>query len=241
MGSAVCFPVESAVFLAAVAASIIGQEQQPFSNARLGKVCREITVYGDDIIAPTRYIPGIMRDLRKLGFIPNESKSFYRSYFREACGLDAYAGVPVKPVYLRVDFWTRSRLSSEDVVSLIDTSRQAVDAGLIRYGELLLDLVENQLGKLPYSETVQSHLTHNLIWRDAPSERRWNTELQKMMVKGYRPIPNMVQTSLDGYDRLLRYLVRGQNNQHEPDILNPADEDWTKVATRGFKLKRFYA
>jgi hypothetical protein len=236
MGSATCFPIESVVFLAAVAASIMNQNDMRFTSERMREVCREITVYGDDIIAPTQYIPGVMRDLSSLGFIPNLNKSFYRSHFRESCGIEAYKGYLVKPVYIRRDFWLRTWLGDEDIVSLVSTSRQAYERGLWRTAELLLELVETRLGEeLPYSEEPQLVLTHNIIWRQDNVQRWRDPDTHAPKVRGYCPVPKMVESKLDGYARLLRYLIT-VDGRAELLPMEVSDHDWSKLSTRGFRL-----
>jgi hypothetical protein len=236
MGSAVCFPVESAVFLAAVAASIISQLNQRFTLKRLKEVCRDVTVYGDDIIAPTQFIPGIMRDLSSLGFVPNEDKSFYRSYFRESCGLEAFKGVEVKPIYLRRDFWTRRTLTDEDIVSIVSTSRQAFERGLWRTAELLLERVENALAtKLPYSEDPQPYLSHNIIWRHTRVVFWRDPDTHDLKVRGIYPKPKNAESTLDGYARLMRYLIT-VDGRSELLPMEVTDHDWNHKSTRGFRL-----
>jgi hypothetical protein len=237
MGSAVCFPIESMVFLAATAASILHQLDLPFTSGRMKAICRDVTVYGDDIIAPTHHIPGILRDLRVLGFIPNESKSFYRSYFRESCGADYYQGYSVKPVYLRQDIWTRKKLQDTDVVSIVETSRQAFDAGLHRVAEQLASLAEARLSNgLPFSEEPVGYLAHNIPWRLSRSKLRINSKLHRLEHQVYMPVAKKENTTLDGYARLLRYFVRSATKL-ELSLDDYAEIDWTKMSTRGFKLK----
>jgi hypothetical protein len=241
MGSAVCFPIESAVFLAAVAASIFRQRGQRFTSARMVSVCREVTVYGDDIVAPSRYVPGIMSDLRELGFIPNTSKSYWRSHFREACGVDVYKGVPVKPVYIRVDFWSRHVLTDEDVVSLVDTSRQLCDVGLYGSAELLLEKCLKHLGSdIPFSIEPTGHLSHNLWWRTSNVRSRWNESLHRLEQLVYTPVAKSEVSNLDGYARLLRFLVTRPDRDTDPMSWIP-DNDWDSKPTRGFNLKRKFA
>ena len=242
MGSAVCFPMESLVFLAAVAASILTQDgfKTSLDTSYIREACRRITVYGDDIIVPEQYFVGVLRDLRALGFIPNANKSFAKSLFRESCGVEFYAGVAVKPIYIRQDFWSRDRLTDSDVISLVETSRQMWDAGYLRTARYLLEKCETHLGMiLPYSKDSTGYLSHNqeLLDRTGTLKTRYNTDLQKLEIGVFVPVPNTSKTELDGYVRLLRYLVTSYNNRCEPDPFDPADKDWSKKTTRGFKLK----
>lgn len=60
-----------------------------------------ISVYGDDIIAPTRIVPRLKRIFDYIGFQVNMSKSFWRGPFRESCGKHYHNGFEVTPFYIR--------------------------------------------------------------------------------------------------------------------------------------------
>ncbi len=59
------------------------------------------SVFGDDIIVPTKLYRATVRLLGLLGFIVNEGKSFSEGPFRESCGHDFFNGRFVRPVYIR--------------------------------------------------------------------------------------------------------------------------------------------
>jgi hypothetical protein len=88
MGSACCFPVECIVF---VLAAEIACSYTPHSF----KNSKEIIVYGDDIILPTRAVPSLKAILSVLGFSINADKSYWEGEFREACGVEAWSGYDV--------------------------------------------------------------------------------------------------------------------------------------------------
>ncbi|UHM27709.1 MAG: RNA-dependent RNA polymerase [Fushun levivirus 6] len=60
-----------------------------------------ISVYGDDIIVPTKLAKPLMNVLGFCGFLVNPDKSFWSGSFRESCGAHWNAGVDVKPFYCR--------------------------------------------------------------------------------------------------------------------------------------------
>lgn len=60
-----------------------------------------ISVYGDDIIAPTELWDPLVEALSFCGFSTNERKSHYTGFFRESCGKHWYGGSDVSPFYLR--------------------------------------------------------------------------------------------------------------------------------------------
>lgn len=61
----------------------------------------QISVYGDDIIAPTARFEDIIAALRFCGFTPNTRKTYGTGSFRESCGGDYFNGEAVRPYYLK--------------------------------------------------------------------------------------------------------------------------------------------
>lgn len=95
-----------------------------------------ISVYGDDIIAPTEMQNELFRALRFFGFEVNEAKSFVDGPFRESCGAYWYAGIDVKPFYLRRPFSSISDL----ILTLNQLTQWASLEGIVdpRYEGILL-------------------------------------------------------------------------------------------------------
>lgn len=58
-------------------------------------------VYGDDIVVRSSAYSSTCHLLSSFGFFVNSKKSFGEGPFRESCGLDAFRGVDVRPVFLR--------------------------------------------------------------------------------------------------------------------------------------------
>jgi len=69
-----------------------------------------ISVYGDDIIAPSEISIQLVSALCFCGFSVNEAKSFVDGPFRESCGKHWYTGRDVSPIYLRKPIRTLSDL-----------------------------------------------------------------------------------------------------------------------------------
>lgn len=59
-----------------------------------------VSVYGDDIICPTRYAQDVAELLMYCGFEINREKTFVSGGFRESCGAHYFRGVDVKPFYI---------------------------------------------------------------------------------------------------------------------------------------------
>lgn len=58
-------------------------------------------VYGDDILVTTNHYDNVVAGLKFFGFTPNDKKSFSTGAFRESCGGDYFAGVDVRPVFIK--------------------------------------------------------------------------------------------------------------------------------------------
>lgn len=84
MGSALCFPIEAALF---------------WSVART--VCKTVYVYGDDIIVPNQFYGDVCSKLEDYGLIVNRAKSLHTGFFRESCGGEFYQGHDISVVKLR--------------------------------------------------------------------------------------------------------------------------------------------
>ena len=91
MGNGFTFPLETLIFWALSSAAC----------ERWSKTDFFCTVYGDDIVVPSCVYEGLCEVLRCVGFIPNKAKSFASGPFRESCGKDYYAGIDIRPCYIK--------------------------------------------------------------------------------------------------------------------------------------------
>lgn len=93
MGNGYTFELESLLFYAITRAT-----------AYFYGIRGTISVYGDDIIAPTALKEPLFRALAVSGFTPNSEKSHFEGNFRESCGKHWNGGLDVSPFYLRRPF-----------------------------------------------------------------------------------------------------------------------------------------
>lgn len=91
MGNGYTFPLETLIFYAL---SWGAQDIHCVGD-------NAVTVYGDDIIVPTRSVPLVTETLQAVGFRVNMTKSFWSGPFRESCGKDYFSGIDVRPFYLK--------------------------------------------------------------------------------------------------------------------------------------------
>lgn len=90
MGNGFTFELESLLFWALTKAT-----------AYFRGVSGVISVYGDDIIAPSALVEDLMWVLDYFGFSVNSEKSFWTGSFRESCGGHYDNGYDITPFYLR--------------------------------------------------------------------------------------------------------------------------------------------
>jgi hypothetical protein len=87
MGNGFTFPLETLIFWS-LAASCCEQDS-------------DVSVYGDDIVLPTKDSALLMEILRYAGFKVNVGKSYTSGPFRESCGKDYIRGIDVRPFYAK--------------------------------------------------------------------------------------------------------------------------------------------
>jgi hypothetical protein len=205
MGNALTFPVQSICFAVTCIASILDTWGLKPTMARVRRAARQIRVYGDDIIINTDYAHQSVAWLEAVGLTINRNKSFLEGNFRESCGVDAYRGVDVTPIYVR------SRPDDEStepnaIGGLVSTSNQAWLQGLYEFSAALKDEVEERLGvALP----LVSRDSGALGWHsrsDAMNPTRWNRRLQAFETRAFVLKPLKRRDRLNGYAALLKFF-----------------------------------
>jgi hypothetical protein len=208
MGSALCFPFESMVFMTVI---FLGVEQM--LNRRLRKeditsFLSQVRTYGDDIIVPVSLVQYVIRSLEAYGLVVNKGKSFWAGRFRESCGKDYYAGVDVSVVRCR-SLFPSSRTDVQEVVSTVALRNQLYLAGLwksVRY----LDKMLERIIPFPAVESTSS-LLGKISFLGFTAEK-WDSDLQRPLVKGVVLKHTLPNSHLDGYGALLKYfLKRGED------------------------------
>ncbi|DAD49935.1 RNA-directed RNA polymerase [ssRNA phage Zoerhiza.3_6] len=99
MGNATTFPVQSLMFLSVCLSAVLHTRRMAPTVGNIKSLMGEVAVFGDDLIVPKDSRELVIRGLELLKFKVNLNKSFWNGKFRESCGVDAFAGIPVTPVY----------------------------------------------------------------------------------------------------------------------------------------------
>nr|WEU70955.1 MAG: RNA-dependent RNA polymerase [Hangzhou steitz-like virus 1] len=173
MGSALCFPVEACVFYTLILSAIITHTGRRPSYRTILSLSRDISVFGDDIIVPTKYVDVVSDYLESYALRVNRRKSFSRSSFRESCGADFYKGESVLPVYARMEAPARSsEWTPSHIMSWCATADQFYMAGSWHICQVIRDMVESVLRRrLPRSRVPTQGLGFRSLLFD--TKLRW--------------------------------------------------------------------
>ncbi len=218
MGSALCFPVEAMVFTTIVFLGIQKVLGTRLGTKEISLISRSVRVFGDDIVLPTRYALSVMEELEAYGLKINRHKTFVTGKFRESCGGDYYAGVPVKPVRLS-HIIPANRHCVDEYVSFVAFRNRLYKAGLWR-AAANADRVLEGLGPLPTVGDDSPALgKHSFLTRK--SEEKWDPRLQRWLVKSSYASPRRRASKLDGYGALMKFfLKRGLDPSYSKDHLD---------------------
>lgn len=236
MGSATCFPVESLCFFIA---GIYGQHLAdgvtpcPFS---IRKYAKNTFVYGDDIIVPS-YTYNHVKDLfTSLGWKVNSTKTFVKSHFRESCGLDAFNGTIVTPVYVRSPLNKDMVSSPSGYVSTIETINQFYGNDYQMTAEFLAAYLDNNV---PSAFRVKSRYGSVGLGVDIPSypkpKLRFNKTLFRLEQRIISSEPVYRNDHLEGHAALFKCLIK----PHDSKFLESEDPKHLErtVLRYGNKLK----
>jgi hypothetical protein len=204
MGSALCFPIESMYFYTICVAALLRYHNLPVSGRHVFRVSRDIYVYGDDIVVPSASASTVSDYLQRYLCKVNSSKSFWTGRFRESCGVEAYCGYRVTPVYLRY-MPPRNRRQVSEIISYVSTANALYSEGYVRTASRLFSIVERYLGPLPYVPR-DSQALGRITWRNSTSIGRWNVDFQRFEFRAW--VPEIVHRSdeLSGYHALFKSL-----------------------------------
>jgi len=206
MGSALCFPIESMYFYTIVVAALLAADNLPPTQAHVYEVSRSVFVYGDDIIVPAVHAGIVLDYLQKYNCKVNESKTFLVGKFRESCGLDAYDGHEVTPIYVR-RMRPKHKQQAHELVSWIATANLFNQKGLEQTADFMFRTCEVILGPLPYVSRESSVLGRVSNLGTVTVEKRCG-KLHTGLVRGYLPSPVYRSDSVDGYSALQKSLMR---------------------------------
>lgn len=145
MGSGVCFPVMAICHWALIRAMI---SLSSLDDSE--KLAKEVYVYGDDVIVPRECTEVIFTYLPLFGMKLNTDKSFSNGPFRESCGIHAYMGVDVTPVYVNhITKNYQEKCDTTVLLSLIAKEHLFHQKGYNETSQCIKSLVSKHYWQLP--------------------------------------------------------------------------------------------
>lgn len=246
-GSAVTFPTQSIIYaliaITGVIAAKRGVRKAAHGRLTLREISRaagKVRVFGDDIVIPEGfslwYLGIIMQNLQlKVNLV----KTHHQGPFRESCGMDAYDGFEVTPVYL-------SDLSpsetADSIQSWVDVSNRFNRAGYWHLAQWMTTcLPENLRSVLVVSARADEYAvglhTYSSGYR-TNLRVRWNFHLHRDEVKSLVPISINKRVQVGSDNNLLQYFLECAPS---PDSFRwPSLASWSHghVVGKSLKLKR---
>lgn len=209
MGSATCFPIEAMHFFAICVAALLDKRKLQHTLENIRRVSRDVYVYGDDIVVPTDEVEIVLSYFSLMGSVVNVSKTFFKGHFRESCGMDAYRGERVTPVYIRT-LPPENKGDTQEFISWVSLGNQLCKAGYHRAFDLIKRNLDKKkfYGELPFMPEDEQNAIgwfNPLVERKAPV--RYNRRLQRFEVKA--PVVRLMyqRDKLNGWPALLRWFL----------------------------------
>jgi len=206
MGSALCFPIEAMYFYTLCVMALLEAKGLSLSIRNIKKVSKDIHVYGDDIIVPTDEAVSVLDTLKKYNCKVNVDKTFMNGKFRESCGVDAYDGILVSPIYLRREP-PRSRRHVHELISWVATANLFEKKGYQHTAQFMLSKCERYLGKLPYVSETSSALGRISLFGYKRPTGRFGRKYHRFEINAWVPTPVYRSDPLDGYGALVKCLL----------------------------------
>ncbi len=207
MGSALCFPIESMYFYTICVMALLDSMSLPVTVRNVHYVGTRIFVYGDDIIVPSEHAVAVLDYLQKYNCKVNHKKTFLTGRFRESCGVDAYDGRLVTPIYIGTQR-PKNRQQAQELISWTATANSFYKKGYWMTASHMFSCVEKILGSLPFV-SEDSSVLGRVSFMGKRTVQRWSPNgLHRFEVKGWAPMPVYQHDELDGHGALIKSLLK---------------------------------
>lgn len=208
MGSACTFPVQSIVFCCIALGVYLEVRKMPKTISSLRKACREVLVFGDDIIVPEDIGKPLQDVLGHLEFKVNRQKTFGTGRFRESCGCDAYNGEDVTPVRIT---HVPDKSRPESIISSVEMSNNFLFRGLWHTAAYIESMVHYAFpgNRIAYGSMDSEQFCFKLWgFRLGQYNRtRFNYDLQRTELQVTIPNGKVTRTADRLHSRLLQYFT----------------------------------
>jgi len=205
MGSALCFPIESMVFMTVIFLGIERELNCQLTSKRINSFLGRVRVYGDDIIIPVRFVDSVIAELEAYGLKVNANKSFWTGKFRESCGKEYYNGHDVSIVRIRRVLPT-SRRDVSEIISTVETRNFFYKRGLWSVCRYLDDIISGVIKHYPYVAETSPVLGR--ISALGFETQRMHPSLHSPQVKGWTVRNVSPESNLGEYGALLKFFLK---------------------------------
>jgi hypothetical protein len=205
MGNALTFPVQSICFALICIAAIMDDLSLRINKKNIMRVAGQVHVYGDDIIVDSAHAASVVNWIDSFGLKVNEAKSFLAGNFKESCGVDAYMGTDIAPIYVR-DRPDSTCIEANTITGLVSLSNRFWLGGYYAASDCLKREVEERLG---YSLPLVAQNSSGLGWftrLESSDATRWCHKLHSWLVKAPVVKPVKRVDKLDGWPALLKFF-----------------------------------
>lgn len=218
-GAAFTFPVQTIVYslvCLGVLARVRYPEHSTFQVLSYGNLAEEMSVYGDDMVVVTDAFHRTCNVLTALGLVVNADKSFTNGFFRESCGVDAYMGHNVSPIYVRKLYDG----SANSLQSVVDTSNSFFEEGYPSVSATLLRAVPPEIIRKIYRKELGETRFGIYDQECLPAFRavdRWNESIQRREYKVLVVETKVKRSIPNGQLQLRHWLENASRRRTNPD------------------------
>lgn len=227
-GSATVFPLQTICY-AIIAIAAVTRINGRTDEKGIANAAKSIQVFGDDIIVPVESLELLTRYLVYLGLRVNTDKTYGTGKFRESCGMDAYDGVCVTPVYVRSPALA---VTTRNLPSFVEVRNNFYEEGYWHTARLIDAEIGALANSLPMKKVgrgtfgLSSHITDSVDHLKS----RWNDKHQVREYKVLKPYVKAQYFETDGYHMLSRVMIDGSSYDE------PRDLRTTYVREKGSRL-----
>jgi len=250
MGSGLCFPVMALMHYYLIKAILVRRGLPP------DVIGNKIYVYGDDIIVPSACVNPIYEMLPKFGMKLNTTKSFCKSYFRESCGIHAYYGHDITPVFIKYVPFDITQQRDNSFGSSFQTvvASFAAEYGFFKRGfSFVAKTIRNYVARFHRCDFVPRESGIVGFYRDPGDQagdfrdfrfarkRRWSQDLQCYEYRVQRCTRKKIQSSiLSDTASLMRYWTLASAKFDSESVIDRPFEDlsfkWSWVPESALQL-----
>jgi hypothetical protein len=186
--------------------ALLRVQNLPVSYRNAYRVSRNVYVYGDDILVPTKHAAAVLDYLRLYNCKVNDRKTFFTGKFRESCGVDAYCGKQITPAYINTVV-PKNRRQAKELISWVEVANNFFTRGYLTTSNLLFRKVEKILGSLPWVSRFSPALGRHHAWSSSPP-KRWNRRYHRLEILLWVRVPIHRTDVVGGYAALQKCLMK---------------------------------